>query len=134
MNVNNLTGFIPQELAADQPNTFLQEQGIAFTQQTQTPVRCPKSVMGVSCPFSCVQNDVTPFTALDLQIKKPPQLLLQYEAMRPPKYFQTGDRSSESSMLEEGVEMPLASGLKISNLTMIHLFYKRPLVNILASL
>lgn len=35
MNVNNLTGFIPQELAADQPNNFLQEQGIDFTQQTQ---------------------------------------------------------------------------------------------------
>lgn len=34
MDENNLTEFVPQELAADQPNTFLQEQGITFSQHT----------------------------------------------------------------------------------------------------
>lgn len=87
MHVNSLTGFTAQELAANQPKTFLWEQGVAFT-QTQNQVWFSKPVMEMNCPY-LVCKKIFPSFSLVLRnvfvLNTPvqivlPQLLLQYKA------------------------------------------------------
>lgn len=96
MNVNNLTGFIPQQLAADQLRTSLQERGTAFTRQTQIQVRFDHD--GDELLFSCAHKNLTPFSLILRKVILCPEFVpkkkffpalapVQGKARKPPEHF-----------------------------------------------
>lgn len=95
MNENDLSEFVPQELAADQPNTCRYSAGARYNFESahSNPADISEAHDWEDVPSSCVKKILTPFSSLILTNFSPDLAPVQGRQGGPQNIYQAGENS-----------------------------------------